>query len=340
MIRLGRDADASGFKALIAACWGEYPGVVCDFDAEMPEIAALATHMRGRGGELWAAEHEGGVVGMVAAYPAEDGWHLSRMYVAASHRGTGLAAALIACAETHARGAGAAQMVLWTDMLFVRAHAFYEKCGYVRRGGLRALDDLSRSIEARYWKPLTGCVVEALDVAAADSAQRALAVLLERCAEAGAPTPFLAPVSPAVAREYWRGVAHSVGKNETCLLLAWRDGAIAGSLQLEWEAAETARHRATLRMVLVAPGDRCQGVARALQAAAKSRAEQAGRTLLMLEAPGDEHSSRVFQRFGWVELGTVPGYWRGPASSASLYYMELDPSSPAGGSQRWRIGTE
>ena len=122
----------------------------------MPEIAALATHMRGRGGELWAAEHEGGVVGMVAAYPAEDGWHLSRMYVAASHRGTGLAAALIACAETHARGAGAAQMVLWTDMLFARAHAFYEKCGYVRRGGLRALDDLSRSIEARYWKPLTG----------------------------------------------------------------------------------------------------------------------------------------------------------------------------------------
>ena len=143
-----------------------------------------------------------------------------------------------------------------------------------------------------------------------------------------------------MAREYWRGVAHSVGKNETCLLLAWRDGAIAGSLQLEWEAAETARHRATLRMVLVAPGDRCQGVARALQAAAKSRAEQAGRTLLMLEAPGDEHSSRVFQRFGWVELGTVPGYWRGPVSSASLYYMELDPSSPAGGSQRWRIGTE
>ncbi len=324
MIRLGRDADAPGYRALIAACWGEYPSVVCDFAAEMPEMPALATHMRGRGGELWSAEHEGGLVGMVATYPAEDGWHLCRMYVAASQRGTGLAADLIACAEAHARACGAAHMVLWTDMLFTRAHAFYEKCGYVRRGGLRALDDLSRSIEARYWKPLTGCVVEALDVAAAESAERALAVLLERCAEAGAPTPFRAPVSHAAARAYWRGVAHSVGEDKTCLLLAWRDGAVAGSLQLEWEAAETARHRATLRMVLVAPGDRCQGVARALQAAAKSRAQQAGRTLLVMEAPGDDHSRRVFQRFGWVEAGTIPGYWRGPAISVGLYYMALD----------------
>ena len=155
MIRLGQDSDAPGYRALIAACWAEYPTIICDFDAEMPEVHCLATTIRSKGGELWAAEADGTIIGMVAVYPAEDGWQLSRMYVAATHRGTGLAARLVACAEDHARHFAATHMILWTDVLFSRAHAFYEKLGYRRCGQLRALNDLSGSIEAQYRKPLT-----------------------------------------------------------------------------------------------------------------------------------------------------------------------------------------
>ena len=36
-LRRGRDTDAAGFIALIGACWGEYPSIVFDVDAELPE---------------------------------------------------------------------------------------------------------------------------------------------------------------------------------------------------------------------------------------------------------------------------------------------------------------
>ena len=195
MIRPGRDDDSAGYITLIAGCWGEYPGVAVDVAAEVPEIGALATALAGRGGALWTAEAAGCVVGMVATYPAPDGWHLSRMYVAAGQRGTGLGHALLAQAEDHARAAGAVRMVLWSDVLFTRAHAFYEKHGYVRRGGLRALHDVSNTIEAGYAKPLAGCVVEALDIAAAESAERPLAALLQACTASGAAGPFLPPLA-------------------------------------------------------------------------------------------------------------------------------------------------
>ena len=319
MIRPGRDTDAPGYRALIAACWGEYPGIICDFAAEMPEIDRLASHMAEHGGALWSAEAAGAIVGMVAAYKAPDGWHVARLYVAAAHRGSGLAAALLATAEAGAVAGGATEIVLWTDMLFTRAHAFYEKQGYVRRGGLRTLQDLSNSIEARYWKPLTGRVVEALDVAAAESAERTLAGLLQACTQAGAATPFLPPVSREAAQAYWRGVTQAVGRGETGLLLAWREGVVAGSAQLDWRATQTGRHRAMLHTLLVAPGDRCRGMARALLAAAETLAAGAGRTLLLTEAPADQHSEALYERAGWVEIGTFPA----PPSEARLYWRKL-----------------
>ena len=79
-IRPGRDSDAAGYISLISGCWGEYSDHI-DVLGEAPEVSALATYMAGRGGMLWTAERDGMVVGMVATYPAEDGWHLSRMYV-------------------------------------------------------------------------------------------------------------------------------------------------------------------------------------------------------------------------------------------------------------------
>jgi GNAT superfamily N-acetyltransferase len=159
LVRPGRDSDQAGFIALIGACWAEYPGCILDVDAELPELRALATWFATRHGALWAAEQDGVVVGMVGTrpLPAEPGaWEIGRMYVAAAQRGTGLAQRLLAGAEAHARAAGAARLVLWTDTRFERAHRFYERQGYVRQGPVRALDDLSHSLEFRYARPLGG----------------------------------------------------------------------------------------------------------------------------------------------------------------------------------------
>ncbi len=158
MIRPGVDADGPGYLRLIAACWEEYEPGPADVRGEIAEIDGLATHYAGRGGALWTAEQDGQVVGMVGTVPAADGWHVARMYVAPGQRGTGLAAALLGAAEEFARAAGAVRMVLWSDVLFLRAHAFYAKHGYVRQGGLRTLGNASRSVEVGFAKLLAGCV--------------------------------------------------------------------------------------------------------------------------------------------------------------------------------------
>jgi GNAT superfamily N-acetyltransferase len=170
VIRPGSDQDAEGFIALIGACWAEYPGCVLDVDAEVPELRALASHMRAKGGALWTAECAGRVVGMVGTCPegagflapalsparggeGEDCWAISRLYLSRPFRGTGLADRLLDQAEAHAIARGARRLALWTDTRFERAHRFYERRGYVHSGLTRALGDLSNTIEFYYAKP-------------------------------------------------------------------------------------------------------------------------------------------------------------------------------------------
>ncbi len=309
-IRPGRDEDAAGFAHLIGGCWTEYSGMVHDVSVEIPDILTLATSIAGRGGRLWAAEQDGAVVGMISTYPADDAWHLSRVYLAPDQRGTGLAQDLLHLAEGHARGRGAQRMVLWSDVLFTRAHAFYEKHGYLRRGGLRALPDIPGVIEAGYAKPLTGLVVEALDIAAAESAERSLIRLLQDCAACGASTGFVTPVSRDSASAYWKTITQAVGRGEIRPFAAWLDGALVGTLQLGLDLAEDQRHRADIRQVLVSPTCRQRGVARALLQSAEAVARAAGLVLLVLEARPDPAAQRLAHSLGWQDAGSVPGQIR------------------------------
>ena len=153
LIRPGRDADAPGFIALIEACWAEYPGCVLDVDREAPELRALATYYAGRGGALWVA---GKVDGMIATVPLGDVvWEVCRVYVHPGWHGCGLGHRLLDTAESHATFAGAQRLVLWTDTRFQRAHRFYEKRGYVRGPGIRALHDIAQTLEWEYRKQVS-----------------------------------------------------------------------------------------------------------------------------------------------------------------------------------------
>ena len=324
MIRAGRDDDAAGFIGLIGACWAEYPSMVFDVNAELPELHTLATYMAGRGGALWAAEQGGAVVGMAATYPAPEGWHVARLYVTASQRGTGLARRLLATAEDYARAAGAGRIVLWSDSLFVRAHAFYEKHGYVRRGGLRSLQDLSNSIEFGYAKPLAGLAVEALDIAAAESAERALAGILIGSVGDGSSVGFMPPLARDKALGYWREITRGVGQRSVVLLAAWLEGALVGTVQLGLAMPDNQPHRGDIRKLLVAPKARRRGVGRALMAAAEEAARQAGRRLLVLDTLAGGEAEPLYRSLGWVEAGTIPDYALdvGGAGHATRYFYK------------------
>ena len=149
VIRPGGDGD--DFAGLITACWSEHPDIVIDLDAEAPELRALATHFARAGGALWAADGDAGLAGMIGVRPDDAGaWEVCRLYVARAERGAGLAHALLDAAEAYAIEDGARRLTLWTDTRFTRAHRFYERRGYARLPGARALHDLSASVEFGY----------------------------------------------------------------------------------------------------------------------------------------------------------------------------------------------
>ena len=312
-IRPGRDADAEAFIRLIGDAWAEYPNCVLDVDAEVPELRALAQHFEKVGGALWAAESDGGIVGMVATRPLRDddeAWEIGRMYVAKSARGTGLAHALLDGAERHAVEHGAQRMILWTDTRFEAAHRFYEKRGYVRAGSIRILDDISKSLEFRYAKPATGVVVEVLDAAAAASAERRLAEILAACVNAGASVSYLPPFSREAARAYWRGVSADVATGRVVLLAAWCDGQLAGTVQLVLAQQPNAPHRAEVAKMLVDPAFQRRGIGRALMQRVEQTARGIGRSLLVLDTGAGSGGEALYRGLGWQEVGRIPGYAR------------------------------
>ena len=310
--RAGTDADTDAYIRLIGDAWAEFPGVVFDVDAELPELRALATYFAGKGGSLWLAEDAEGPLGMVATRPMrEDGaWEIGRMYVAKAARGTGLAHRLLATAEAHAREHGAERMVLWTDTRFNAAHSFYEKRGYVRQGAIRILDDLSKSLEFRYAKPARGLVVEALDAAAAASAERRLSDILIACVADGASVSFLPPLSSEKSRAFWKRASSEVAQAHRVLLGAWLDGALVGTVQLELATPENQQHRAEVTKLLVDPAARRRGVGEALMRRAEQAALRLGRTLLTLDTRADAEGERLYRRLGWQEGGYIPGFAR------------------------------
>lgn len=308
-LRPGRDSDAAGFIELIAGCWAEYPGCVMDLDGEVPELRALASHYAGQGGALWVAEAAGGIVGMVATHPLGGvAWEICKMYVAASQRGAGLAQALLRTAEDHARAGGATAMKLWSDTRFTRAHRFYEKHSYVRGGPIRALGDISNSIEFAYAKPLAGVAVRRLDAAAASSAEVPLARVLKDCVDGGASVSYLPPLDLAIARAFWRRAASEVATGRRILFAAWDDGTIAGTVQLDLATPPNQPHRADLQKLLVSGGARRRGIARALMAAAEAAAHDAGRSLLVLDTCAGGGAEALYRSLGWTAAGCIPGY--------------------------------
>lgn len=327
-VRPGRDEDAEGFIRLIGDCWSEFPNCILDVDHEAPELRALASYFARAGGALWAAERDGALVGMVGTRPmnSDQAYEICRMYVAAPERGTGLAQRLLETAEAHARAAGGQRLVLWTDTRFDAAHRFYEKRGYVRQGAIRILDDISKSLEFRYAKPAAGLVVEALDAAAAASAERRLAEILVACVEHGALVSFLKPLSLEVALGFWKKVAADVAAGRRVLLAAWLDGALVGTVQLNLDMPQTQPHRADLGKLLVDPAIRRRGVGRALMRRAEQAAQRLRRRLLVLDTEADGPGEALYRSLGWQEAGRIPRFAldaTGTARDALLFWKEI-----------------
>ncbi len=292
-IRPGRDDDSEAIIALIGACWSEYPGCVMD-RGENGHLLAPATHYASLGGGLTVAADEAGrVVACVATIPAPNGdLELKGLYLDAAHRGTGLALSLLRLVETEARDRDAPRLTLWSDTRFTRAHRFYERQGFVAAGAIRALDDLSNSLEYPYAKPMRPLAVEHLSPAAARSAIRPLAALVED-------------------ETFWQATARAVARGEKILCAAWYQGTLSGALVLDLPPTAGTRHRADLTLVHVNANARRIGLATMLLDTAEQTARSRDRMLVTVRADVGSTGERFLRSAGYHVAGQLPGYKRG-----------------------------
>ncbi len=140
-----------------------------------------------------------------------------------------------------------------------------------------------------------------------DKELQSLADLLIDCVDGGASVSFMAPLGPAKALDFWRGVAEGVARGERVLLVAEDADGIIGTVQLILAQPENQPHRADVAKMLVHRRARRQGLGAALMEGAEQAAREAGKTLLVLDTASAE-AERLYTRQGWQRVGVIPGY--------------------------------
>jgi GNAT superfamily N-acetyltransferase len=160
----------------------------------------------------------------------------------------------------------------------------------------------------------------------ATSVLPALTDILLDCVEGGASVSFMAPLSRDKADGFWRGALASMGNGERIVLVARDDtGSISGTVQVILAQPENQPHRGDVAKMLVHRRARRQGLGEALMRAAEAAAQQAGKTLLVLDTASDA-AERLYARAGWVECGRIPGYAllpTGEPCATTYFYKQI-----------------
>ena len=152
-----------------------------------------------------------------------------------------------------------------------------------------------------------------------------LAEVLIDCVEGGASVSFMLPLTRERALRFWQGVADDVVSGARALLVVEDGDGICGTVQLVLQQTDNQPHRADLAKMLVHRRARRRGLGTALMRAAESTARDCGKTLLVLDTAADD-AERLYEREGWVRLGSIPGYAllpQGGLCATTFFYREL-----------------
>jgi len=130
-LRRAGNADGKAVRDLVFSILDEY-GLPTDpggIDADLWDIEA---HYDAVGGVFFVLQTaEGGIVGSVALAPMSDGGcELRKMYVARSHRGSGLGRLLLETAIAEARRMNATRITLETAAVLKEAIGLYRSYGF------------------------------------------------------------------------------------------------------------------------------------------------------------------------------------------------------------------
>lgn len=132
--------------------------------------------------------------------------------------------------------------------------------------------------------------------------------LLRNVVDGGASVNFVAPLDTAVAADYWSKVARGIADGERIVLAACVDGGLAGSVQLVMATQPNGLHRAEVQKLIVHSQYRGQGIARQLMSAIEAIAQEAGRTLLVLDTERGSAGETVYEKLGYTRAGIIPQF--------------------------------
>ncbi|MDP9602798.1 UNVERIFIED_ORG: GNAT superfamily N-acetyltransferase [Variovorax paradoxus] len=159
-----------------------------------------------------------------------------------------------------------------------------------------------------------------------DAQLRELAAVLADCVEGGASVSFMQPLTEARAQAFWRHVADGVVSGERALLVAEDEEGILGTVQVVLAQPDNQPHRGEVAKMLVHRRARRRGIGALLMKAAEELARERGKTLLVLDTSSAD-AERLYERSGWVRVGSIPGYAllpQGEPCATTYFYRELN----------------
>ena len=153
-----------------------------------------------------------------------------------------------------------------------------------------------------------------------------LAELLVDAVDSGASIGFLAPLSVEEGAAWWRAQSANIAKGSLLTWVAEGTDGITGTVSLALEPKANSRHRAALIKLMVHRRARGRGLARQLLTAAERAAQDAGRSLLILDTETDSDADHLYRATGWTCFGIVPNYAANSAGTlreCSFFYKQL-----------------
>jgi acetyltransferase len=149
-----------------------------------------------------------------------------------------------------------------------------------------------------------------------------LASLLIDVVHNGSSVGFLAPLSQAVATQYWEQVLTDPSVH---LWIAESEGQVVGSVQLAPCEKENGGHRAEVRKLIVHSAFRGQHIATKLMAALESFARSIGLHHRVLDTEVGSFGESVYRHLGWQKVGEIPDYATDPNGKlhGTAYYFKF-----------------
>ncbi|WP_417431633.1 GNAT family N-acetyltransferase [Kiloniella sp.] len=154
------DNDASSLIDLVKSCYEEYAdrGVIFDIQEES-DLLKPASYFKLHNGQFLGVstsiepERLIAVCGFTQSDPdylKAHSMELKKLYVCSDYRGYGLAQYLVKEVIQEAIIRNVAELFLWTDTRFTKAHQLYNKLGFTKQKTIRKLSDKSNTEEFCY----------------------------------------------------------------------------------------------------------------------------------------------------------------------------------------------